>query len=57
MKRPSPTRHLPPAAARRLKRTLAAAALAAAAGAGWIGYTSIALQSSLATLWSLCASP
>ena len=57
MKRQAAPQRLPPAAARRLKRTLAAAALAAAAGAGWIGYTSVALQSSLASLWSLCASP
>lgn len=57
MKRPAPTQRLPPAVVRRLKRALAAAALAAAAGAGWIGYTSIALHSSLASLWSLCASP
>lgn len=57
MKRQAPPQRLPPAAARRLKRTLAAAALTAAAGVGWMGYTSIALQSSLASLWSLCASP
>lgn len=57
MKRRTPPQRLPPAAVRKLKLALAAATLAAAAAAGWIGYTSIALHSSLVSLWSLCASP
>ena len=57
MKRQAAPQRLPPAAARRLKRTLAGAALAGAAGGGWRGYTSVTLQSWLGSLWSLCASP